>query len=56
MAVYETPGTQKFAETIVPYVKDCNTIILANHGTVTFGPTWKTPTSTPRSSTPIAKS
>ncbi len=39
MAVYETPGTQKFAETIVPYVKDCNTIILANHGTVTFGPT-----------------
>src|SRR5437588_5630368 len=39
MAVYETPGTQRFAETIVPYVKDCNTIILANHGTVTFGPT-----------------
>jgi L-fuculose-phosphate aldolase len=38
MAMYETPGTQKFAETIVPYVKDCNTIILANHGTVTFGP------------------
>lgn len=38
MAVYETPGTQKFADTIVPYVKDCNTIILANHGTVTFGP------------------
>src|SRR5262249_16948459 len=39
IAVYETPGTQKFAETIVPYVKDCNTILLANHGTVTFGPT-----------------
>jgi L-fuculose-phosphate aldolase len=39
MALYETPGTQKFADTIVPYVKDCNTIILANHGTVTFGPT-----------------
>jgi L-fuculose-phosphate aldolase len=38
MAVYETPGGQKFAETIVPYVKDCNTIILANHGTVSFGP------------------
>src|SRR5262249_37166804 len=37
MAMYETPGTQKFAETIVPYVKDCNTIILANHGTVSFG-------------------
>src|SRR5437764_5277946 len=39
IAEYETPGNQKFAETIVPYVKDCNTIILANHGTVTFGPT-----------------
>lgn len=38
MAVYETPGNQKFAETIVPYIKDCNTIILANHGTVTYGP------------------
>ncbi|MFN4260519.1 MAG: class II aldolase/adducin family protein, partial [Gemmataceae bacterium] len=37
MAVYETPGAQKFADTIVPYVKDCNTIILANHGTVSFG-------------------
>ena len=39
MAVYETPGNLKFAETIVPYLKDCNTIILANHGTVSFGPT-----------------
>src|SRR5947209_6897638 len=39
MARYETPGTQKCAETISPYLKDCNTIILANHGTVTFGPT-----------------
>ncbi len=38
IAVYETPGGQKFADTVVPYVKDCNTIILANHGTVTFGP------------------
>ncbi len=38
IAVYETPGTQKFADTIVPFVKKCNTIILANHGTVTFGP------------------
>jgi L-fuculose-phosphate aldolase len=37
-AVYETPGTQKFAETIVPHLKAANTIILANHGTVTFGP------------------
>src|SRR3954447_10294832 len=36
-ATYETPGTQKFAETIVPHLKPSNTIILANHGTVTFG-------------------
>lgn len=38
MAVYETPGGQKFADTILPYTKESNTIILANHGTVTFGP------------------
>ncbi|MCS6852244.1 MAG: class II aldolase/adducin family protein [Gemmataceae bacterium] len=38
IAEYETPGTQKFADTIVPFVQKCNTIILANHGTVTFGP------------------
>jgi L-fuculose-phosphate aldolase len=37
-AMYETPGTQKFANTIVPLLKSSNTIILANHGTVTFGP------------------
>jgi L-fuculose-phosphate aldolase len=35
---YETPGTQKFADTIGPHLKASNTIILANHGTVTFGP------------------
>ena len=38
IAEYETPGGQKFADTIVPFVRDCNTIILANHGTVSFGP------------------
>jgi L-fuculose-phosphate aldolase len=37
-ARYETPGTQKFADTVVPLLKASNTIILANHGTVTFGP------------------
>ncbi len=37
-AIYDTPGTQKFADTIVPHLKARNTIILANHGTVTFGP------------------
>ena len=38
IAEYETPGTQKFADCVLPYVRDCNTIILANHGTITFGP------------------
>ena len=34
---YETPGSQKFADTVLPYVKDTETILLANHGTVTYG-------------------
>jgi L-fuculose-phosphate aldolase len=38
ISIYETPGDNRFANTILPYVKNCNTIILANHGTVTFGP------------------
>jgi L-fuculose-phosphate aldolase len=37
IAPYETPGTQAFADTILPYVKDTDTIILANHGTITYG-------------------
>ena len=37
IAPYETPGTQAFAETVLPYVKDTDTIILANHGTITYG-------------------
>jgi L-fuculose-phosphate aldolase len=34
---YETPGGQSFADTVLPYVKDTDTILLANHGTVTYG-------------------
>ena len=34
---YETPGGQSFADTVLPYVKDTETILLANHGTVTYG-------------------
>lgn len=34
---YETPGGQAFADTITPFVQKCNVIILANHGTVSFG-------------------
>ena len=47
-APYETPGGQKFADTVLPFLKPgTNTIILSNHGTVSFGKTleeayWKT--------------
>jgi len=34
---YETPGGKEFAETILPFVAKTNVIILANHGTVSFG-------------------
>lgn len=34
---YETPGGQAFADTIIPFVQKSNVIILANHGTVSFG-------------------
>src|SRR3954462_15398999 len=34
---YETPGGQKFADTVLPYIKDTDVIILANHGTITGG-------------------
>ena len=48
------PGGQAFADTVLPYVKDTDTILLANHGTLTYGSDLKTPTSRPRSSTPTA--
>jgi L-fuculose-phosphate aldolase len=37
IAPYKTPGSQEFAETIRPFVRDANAIILAHHGTVTLG-------------------
>jgi len=39
VAPYETPGTQAFAETVVPFVKRHNTILLANHGIVCWSDT-----------------
>jgi L-fuculose-phosphate aldolase len=36
---YETPGTQAFAETVLPYVQDHNTILLSNHGIVCWADT-----------------
>jgi L-fuculose-phosphate aldolase len=34
---YETPGGQKFADTVIPFVQKSSVVILANHGTVSFG-------------------
>ncbi len=39
LAPYETPGTRAFAKTVLPYVKDHNTILLANHGIVCWADT-----------------
>jgi L-fuculose-phosphate aldolase len=36
-AVYETPGGKHFAETILPYISKANTIVLKNHGTISWG-------------------
>ena len=46
-APYETPGGQVFADTVLPFLKGTNHIVLKNHGTISFGPTceeayWKT--------------
>lgn len=38
-ARYETPGTRRFAETILPFVQQTNVIVLASHGTVTYDTT-----------------
>ncbi len=39
IAPYETPGTQAFAETVLPFVKQHNTVLLANHGVVCWADT-----------------
>lgn len=39
VAPYETPGTRAFAETVLPYVENHNTILLANHGVVCWSDT-----------------
>ncbi len=39
ITVYETPGGQDFANTILPFVHKTNVCILANHGTVSYGET-----------------
>jgi L-fuculose-phosphate aldolase len=39
LSPYETPGTKKFAETVIPYVKNHNTVLLANHGIICWADT-----------------
>lgn len=39
VAPYETPGTQAFAETVLPFVQDHNAILLTNHGVVFWADT-----------------
>ena len=36
---YETPGTQAFAETVLPFVQKHNTILLKNHGIICWSDT-----------------
>src|SRR3954447_9647531 len=36
IAEYETPGTQQFADSILPYVHDSTVVMLANHGSLAF--------------------
>lgn len=36
---YETPGTAAFAQTVLPYVKQHNTVLLSNHGIVCWADT-----------------
>jgi L-fuculose-phosphate aldolase len=36
---YETPGSTEFARTVLPYVKNHNTILLSNHGIVCWADT-----------------
>jgi L-fuculose-phosphate aldolase len=39
IAPYKTPGTPEFAQTVLPYVRDHNTILLASHGIVCWADT-----------------
>lgn len=39
LSPYETPGTVEFAQTVLPFVKEHNTVLLANHGIVCWADT-----------------
>lgn len=34
---YETPGSEQLADSVAPYVRNYNALLLANHGAVTWG-------------------
>lgn len=36
---YKTPGTTEFAQTVIPFVKDHNTVLLSNHGIICWADT-----------------
>ena len=38
-ARYETPGCRNFADTLSPFFGQANTVVLDNHGVVSWGPT-----------------
>lgn len=39
LAPYDTPGTMGFARTVIPFVRDHNTVLLTNHGIVCWADT-----------------
>ena len=39
LSPYETPGTPEFARTVIPFVKNHNTLLLSNHGIVCWADT-----------------
>lgn len=39
LSPYETPGTTAFARTVLPFVRNHNTVLLTNHGVVCWGGT-----------------
>ena len=39
LSPYKTPGTPEFAQTVIPYVRQHNTVLLANHGILCWADT-----------------
>jgi len=39
LSPYRTPGTPEFAQTVIPYVQNHNTVLLANHGILCWADT-----------------